>query len=96
MKIAIYYNEKLSKTFSSFVNKNITPLSEYKTLNYASIGNWLEARGEGDVLVFLQDKIPHSAFDANYSSLFYLNNRLGTFLSIRWDCYLAWRCTILL
>ncbi|MBB5253737.1 hypothetical protein HNQ62_001507 [Sulfurisphaera ohwakuensis] len=51
-----------------------------RRLNYFSIEQWLLNHGKGDVIVFLQDVLPYTAFNASYIDLFNLNNNLGNFL----------------
>lgn len=77
---------KIVKEYLSRAKDTITISGEeYKTelLNYDSIKDFLEKGKEekGNVLVFLQDVIPYSAFNSSYSDLFSLNSRLGQFLS---------------
>jgi len=88
VKIGIYYDyvrKDVGMEFLKAVDNRIqNVLEEVKTdikiLGYHEVGNWLDEHGRKDLLLFFQDVIPYSAFNAEYEDLFHENNRLYGFL----------------
>ena len=83
MVTAVYYDEKLEDVGMEFLRKGEVKkaLGETEKLDYLTVGQWLLSHGKGDVLVFLQDVLPYTAFNSSYIDFFSLNNNLGKFLS---------------
>lgn len=86
MDIAVYYDQGLKETGMEFLQKSDAEIravideSGVEVLGYEKVGDWLNKRGKGAVLVFLQDVMPYTAFDADMDNLFTTVNRLGGFL----------------
>ncbi|BCU69761.1 hypothetical protein [Stygiolobus caldivivus] len=82
MGIAVYYDEKLEGVGMEFLEKGEVRKAFTGTrLDYSTVGQWLSEHGKGDVIVFLQDVLPYTAFNSPYSDLFSLDNNLGKFVS---------------
>ena len=88
MEIGIYYDYRLKDVGMEFLkgvdNKIQNVLEEVKSsvkiLGYHEVGNWLEEHGRKDLLLFFQDVMPYSAFNAEFENLFSEDNRLYGFL----------------
>ena len=88
MEIGIYYDYRLKDVGMEFLkgvdNKIQNVLEEVKSsvkiLGYHEVGNWIEEHGRKDLLLFFQDVMPYSAFNAEFENLFYEDNRLYGFL----------------
>ncbi len=88
MEIGIYYDYRLKDVGMEFLkevdNKIQSVLEEIKSnvkiLGYREVGNWLEEHGRKDLLLFFQDVMPYSAFNADFENLFSEDNRLYGFL----------------
>ena len=88
MEIGIYYDYRLKdvgmESLRAVDNKVQSVLEEVKSrvkiLGYHDVGNWLEEHGRKDLLLFFQDVMPYSAFNAEIKNLSSENNRLYDFL----------------
>ena len=85
MDFAIYYDYKL-KEIGSETLKDMEPVIDllkpkFKVIGYHEVGEWLKTHGKGDLLVFLQDVIPYTSFDAEYEELFGKFNNLYQFIN---------------
>ena len=88
MEIGIYYDYRLKDVGMEFlrgVDSRIQSVleevkSSVKILGYHEVGNWLEEHGRKDLLLFFQDVMPYSAFNAEFENLFSEDNRLYGFL----------------
>ena len=88
MEIGIYYDYRLKDVGMEFlrgVDSRIQSVleevkSSVKILGYHEVGNWLEEHGRKDLLLFFQDVMPYSAFNAEFENLFSEDNRLYSFL----------------
>jgi len=84
MDLAIYYDYRL-KDIGSETLKDMEPVidflkPQFKVIGYYEIEDWLKTHGEGDLLVFFQDVIPYTAFNAEYTQLFDKSNNLYQFI----------------
>jgi len=84
MELAIYYDYKL-KDIGSETLKDMEPIIDllkpkFKVIGYHEVGEWLKTHGKGDLLVFFQDVIPYTAFDAEYVDLFSKFNNLYQYI----------------
>jgi len=88
VEIGIYYDYRLKDVGMEFlrgVDSRIQSVleevkSSVKILGYHEVGNWLEEHGRKDLLLFFQDVMPYSAFNAEFENLFSEDNRLYGFL----------------
>jgi len=88
VEIGIYYDYRLKDVGMEFlrgVDSRIQSVleevkSSVKILGYHEVGNWLEEHGRKDLLLFFQDVMPYSAFNAEFENLFSEDNRLYSFL----------------
>jgi len=85
MESAIYYDYKL-KGIGSETLKDIEPIlsslkTQFKVVDYYEIGDWLKTHGKGDLLIFFQDVIPYTAFNAEYTELFSKSNNIYQFIN---------------
>ena len=88
MEIGIYYDYRLKDVGMEFLRgvdsriQNVLEKvkSSVKILGYHEVGNWLEEHGRKDLLLFFQDVMPYSAFNAEFENLFSEDNRLYSFL----------------
>jgi hypothetical protein len=88
VEIGIYYDHRLKDVGMEFLkevdNRIQSVLEEVKSsvkiLGYHEVGNWIEEHGRKDLLLFLQDVMPYSAFNAEFENLFSEDNRLYGFL----------------
>jgi len=88
VEIGIYYDYRLKdvgmESLRAVDNKVQSVLEEVKSrvkiLGYHDVGNWLEEHGRKDLLLFFQDVMPYSAFNAEIKNLSSENNRLYDFL----------------
>ena len=85
MEIAVYYDEKLESIGMEFLKREevrkVLEEVPYTRLDYSSVDKWLSSHGRGDVVIFLQDVLPYTAFNASYLELFGTGNILGDFLN---------------
>jgi len=84
MELAIYYDYKL-KEIGSETLKNMEPIIDllkpkFKVVGYHEVGEWLKTHGKGDLLIFFQDVIPYTAFNAEYVDLFGKLNNLYQYI----------------
>jgi len=88
VEIGIYYDYRLKdvglESLKAVDNKIQSVLEEVKSrvkiLGYHDVGNWLKEHGRKDLLLFFQDVMPYSAFNAEIGNLSSENNRLYDFL----------------
>ncbi|MFP3491898.1 MAG: hypothetical protein RXN86_03890 [Vulcanisaeta sp.] len=88
MEIGIYYDYRRKdvgmESLKAVDDKIQSVLEEVKSsvkiLGYHEVGNWLEEHGRKDLLLFFQDVMPYSAFNAEFANLFSKKSRLYGFL----------------
>jgi len=84
MELTIYYDYRL-KDIGSETLKDMKPIIDllkpkFKVIGYHEVGEWLKTHGKGDLLIFFQDVIPYTAFDAEYVDLFGKFNNLYQYI----------------